>query len=242
MKLPDSINIRLIFASALCIMLSSCIHYVYIPNSVNVPLLKEKNELHLSGIMGTGEYISTTEAQASYAITKELGLMGSYMQARGGTSTDGGKGQYGDLALGYFKPFKNDIVLEIYGGAGTSNQNHWFNQLNTVYTIRFNKYFIQPSFGYSLKNFEFAFSTRFSFLDFKPDSSIVPLYNIAVPDNKTILLYEPALTLRAGWKYIKLQLQFVMAYPANGARLSMEQGNANLGLYFSLARRYHRSN
>ena len=229
----------------------SCSHYYYVANVQNVPLFREKNELRLSGFYGGGDETTSGEAQVAYSITDHIGIMADFMAAKGGnvSSQNYGKGEYFEGAIGYFRPAGDNGVFEIYGGLGGSNQHHEYaSEYDNVYYgsshLSFLKFFIQPSFGLTFNMFDIAFSTRFCSMSYDiRDNSIYgneyeysDLYAVA---NKIHFNLEPALTFRAGWKNVKVQVQAEYAGLLNNQRSYIgEDWHLSIGLNFAIANRY----
>lgn len=204
-----------------------CSHYYYVANVQNVPLFQEKEDLRVSAFFGGGDESYSIELQTAYAAGEKVGLMADLMTAWGGKVSDNdyGRGTYVDGAIGYFKPLRETLVFEIYGGIGVSSQHHQYDQVDYNYwtgtivsqdkgssRLSFVKVFIQPSLGYKFHAFEAALSARTCLLSYTRiinNSTIADLNNI---DDKIHHLIEPALTMRAGWKNIKLQAQFSISY------------------------------
>jgi hypothetical protein len=183
--------------------------------------------------------------------------MADFMSAKGGDISDNenwGKGNYFDAAIGYFKPVGKYGVFEIYGGIGGSNQHHHY--MKPFYTngtfsssfggtsdLSFTKIFVQPSFGFTFNGFDIAASTRICTLSFNSvDNQIsgnVNEYNSlnSISDGSHLFL-EPAITIRGGWKYVKLQLQASTASYANNPDLHFESYHLSIGLYIAIAGRY----
>lgn len=240
------------------VLFCSCSHYYYVANVQNVPLFREKNELRLSGFYGSGDESISGEAQAAYSITDHIGIMADFMAASGGTvsSKDYGKGSYFEGAVGYFKPIAEFGVFEVYGGLGGSRQHHKYT--STAYDASsgfydtyqgssdasFVKLFIQPSYGITFNMFDVAFSTRICNITYTSINN-----NIMGNTNEYEKLYaagakshfnlEPALTLRAGWKNVKVQVQAEYAGLLNnqGAYIG-EDWHLSIGLNFAIAKRY----
>ncbi len=236
-------------AVVLAFTLNSCTHYYYIPNAQNVPLFREKNEFQGTLMVGGGNDISTAEVQAAYSITDNLALMTNFMSAKGGekSNDEWGKGSYIDGAIGYYKPFNEVLVAEVYAGLGTCTQHHVYstdNYKNGTADLSFMKYFLQPSIGATFKAFDIAVSTRLSRLSFYDIENNITMDNQAlyyvdtIAQNKTSYLFEPALTIRGGWKYVKLQLQFSSSKNLTHPNLRFEDSNVSLGLHFTIAKRY----
>lgn len=210
---------------------------VYTPNALNVPLLKNKNDLSVGLQVGSGGNL-----QAAYAISNHVGIMGNAMGVKNEVTINdnirSGKGSLYELGLGYFASSGKN-VFELYSGAGIGKVDidKKFTSLNI--TRNFNadgrRIFIQPSFGRVGRNFEIAFSTRFSFVKYR---NVVTTYtvddltsdNFANIDRPSWLFIEPALTLRAGSEKLKFQLQIGKSIKTNTQGLGYESGIFNLGL------------
>ncbi len=244
------LSLLFLFGLSISVLLSSCKHTYYIPNTHNVPMFKEKNELRASISNGEAEHIKTLDFQGAYSITNHIALMGSYMEARGGnySAGNGGKGTYSDLALGYYRTVGENGVLEAFAGYGISHQQHRYNSksphVHNVSSMSYMKYFIQPSIGITTKYIDLAFSPRFSQVSFYNFSTNLESSHDEYPyldtlsRNRTSYLFEPAITIRGGWQYIKLQLQISDAKILSGRNLPFEKSIASIGFSFSLANRY----
>jgi hypothetical protein len=237
----------------------SCTHYYYVPSVQNVPLFREKNEYRISGTIGGGDETTCVEVQAAYSITDKVGVMADFMTATGGDEADKdyGKGNYFDGALGYYKPISKNGVFEVYGGLGIANQHHEYSTNlynNGVITPTYSgksdlstlKVFVQPSLGLTFNLFDIGWSTRLNRLSFiTVDNNInnnLDLYNeLNDPSNKIHYYFEPAITLRGGWKNVKLQFQAAYSYYMNSPQLYFgEEYHISLGIYVAIAERYRK--
>ena len=239
----------------------SCSHYYYVPNVQNVPMFREKNEYRLSGTYGLGTETSCLEVQGAYSVTGNFGIMTNFMSAKGieNSAESWAKGSYLDAAIGYYKPLHKSGVFEIYGGVGGSKQHHQYRSEiydpgNPAYNnfnagtsdVTFIKIFVQPSIGMTFNGFDFAFSTRFNRLSFnKTDNHIDKLLNEhefeklnTTAQTKNFLFFEPALTIRGGWKYLKVQLQGATASYLNNEHYHFDQYHISIGLNVAIAKRY----
>ena len=183
--------------------------------------------------------------------------MANYLNAQGGNPNthNWGKGNYLEGAFGYYKPLDKETIFEVYSGIGASNQQHHYLNGITTFTstsngsvnMSFAKLFIQPSLGITFNGVDFAFSSRLSYLSFYQiknnilDSARDFQFVDTISKNRNSLLLEPAITIRGGWKYTKLQLQFVFQKNLNNPNLRFITGNLSLGLYISLAKRFRRN-
>jgi len=232
------------------LLLSSCSHYYYVPGAQNVPLFREKNELHISGSYGEGSETKGINIQAAFSLTDKIGIMADFMSAKGGNLSDHnyGKGNYFDGAVGYFKPLDKYGVFEIYGGIGRGDQYHeyssFYNNQSTGYAdLSFFKLYLQPSFGFTSDCFDIALSTRisritFNILDNNISGNTDSYTNLIALSDKSHLFLEPGITIRAGWKSVKVQVQAVYSRYLNNPRLYIgEEYHISLGLYCTLGKK-----
>lgn len=95
------------FVFSISLTLSSCI--VYHPQSVDIPLIKEKDELRIDAGVSSNIAAHTT---ISYGVTDKIAIQGF------GSYGGGDESYYLQAATGYYKAFENNRVLELYGGFG----------------------------------------------------------------------------------------------------------------------------
>jgi hypothetical protein len=227
------------------VLLNGCNHYYYVANIQNVPLFKEKNELRFSGAFSFGDESSCFEAQAAYSVTDKIGLMANYMHAQGGDvpGKDYGKGNYYEGGAGYYKPIGLDKVFEIYGGIGGGSQHHeysssYYGDYEGNAELSLVNLYIQPSFGFTYNFLDVAGSARFCRVSFTNIDNHNASDDINSLSDKSCLYLEPAITLRAGWKYVKMQVQASYAANINSPRIYIgEEAHISIGLYFTLAER-----
>jgi hypothetical protein len=105
------------------------------------------------------------------------------------------------------------------------------------------KIFVQPSFGFTFNAIDIAASTRICVLTFK--SVVNQIYGNVDESNilnnisdGSHLFLEPAITIRGGWKYVKLQLQASTASYLNNPDLHFEAYHLSIGLHIAIAKRY----
>ncbi len=236
---------------------SACTHYYYIPTTQNVPLFKEKNEIRLSGSVGQGSEVSATDVQAAYSFTDKFAAMVNFMHARGGdrNSENYGTGDYLDAGIGYFKALDDHGIFEIYGGIGGCTQQHQYRYTDTDFfgkprdysgsaDLAFSRVYLQPTFGLTFNGFDFALTTGMSNIYFHQVRSALDPHDAELPPldtlsgNRNSFLFEPSLTLRGGWKYVKLQLQILSSHNFSHPNLKFEKGKVSLGIVFSFAERF----
>lgn len=233
----------------LAILLSSCTHYYYVSNVQNIPLFREKDEYRISGAIGGGDESSCIEVQSAYSPVDQMGVMVNFIYATGGDESnndDFAKGSYLEGAVGYYKPLGYGGVFEVYGGLGGGNQHHQYtsyvydddSQKAGYADLSLIRLFVQPSFGLSYHIFDAALSTRICSLDFinVENHASNEYYAFSDLSSKNHFLLEPAITLRAGWKKVKLQFQASHVIYLNNPRMYFyEENHISIGVYVSLA-------
>lgn len=209
----------------LVLLLAAACSPVYIPNTRNVPLFKQSGEFQATVFATTGG----ADVQAAYAVTDHIAAMGNYSygsikKTYKITPTSPGeeytrKNSFGEIGLGYFK-VKRNSRLEVFGGygigEGTSYSDYYFFGANSaaVTTGKFNRIFFQPSIATNNRNFNIAFTPRFSWMKFTEFSNLV---RKIAPDEKYQLFIEPAITGKShltGNLHAVFQLGYVSPIPA----------------------------
>lgn len=234
----------ILILSAFTAILCSCSDkmHIYVPNAVNAPVLQEKNELKANltftnyqlayaitdhiGIMANGQYVYRLDNSNK---PDNDPLFPYDNDVRGGLF---------EVGAGYFNRFGRSRtkakVFEVYGGYGRGNfRTVAANYYDTEDPVRstkrdykitagFDKFFIQPGFGIAHKVVDFSVASRFSLLHFNK-ASIGPLafqdddyyqQNFLEFRDKWIMNWEPAATIKVGFKYVRFmgQIGFVLPF------------------------------
>lgn len=175
---------------------------------------------------------------------------------------------YYDGAIGYYKDFKEWGVFETYAGFGYGTQEHsysmlkeewvniWFfgstlsQTLVPIGTADFitNRFYIQPNYGLSLNGIDIALSVRGTYLYFvsvtnKVTNGTSEYLNVKkIGDDREHYLIEPAITFKAGWKYVKGFMQFATTGFLGNNYLPISNSTFSFGLQFSFAPRFRKKN
>jgi hypothetical protein len=241
---------NLLFLLLLIWTLSGCSALYYAPTGHNVPLLREKNELRVNAALSATETLAGGEVQISFAPANHFGIMAN------GTFLQHSKKQYGHLTetgLGYFKAFPKGLSLEAYGGLGRAKV---INDIrNEPSLLKFTKSFVQPAIGYRIRkplfwpffknlkhDFEIALSPKTSYIYYS-EPFIEARYAVDANGNlvetitaqRQFWAFEPALTLRSGWEYVLLQVQYGLSFQDIPGS---DHANITIGLSFNLAPRF----
>ena len=176
---------------------------LYIPNVVNTPLFSNKNEIQASVHYGTAGF----DPQIAYAITNNIGVMvnASFEKEQSdSTSLFPHKHAFGELGVGYFKKVTEKQRFEIYGGYGIGKIEYEVseNSLVELAKINTNRFFIQPAYGTTSEHFDFSIASRIIWITGKGETQ-----------NYTRSFWEPAVTLRAGGRYVKGVMQIGLSVP-----------------------------
>jgi len=201
--------------ASLTMSVCSCNPGLYSTVGQNVPLLKQKGEVSISGgrveAQSTGDVIRGFNVQAAVAIDSGLAVMASAyaMKASGDWS---GRGTFMEVGIGKFASGKvsGKVVREIFVGAGLGSVKNWRDR--EYVDARFLKPFIQPSIGFTSRYFDAAITTRLAMVSYLSHGQVLDSENSRLVadffnDKKNTLVFEPGITLRAGFKNVKVQLQ-----------------------------------
>ena len=229
--------------SAICIGallgFNSC-KTVYQPNTVNTPLFNNHGEFRA--------YVDPSNVHLAYAITDHIGVMANGFRVSEGTDNNSIRGNGGlvEIGMGYYRPV-NGFIFETYAGGGmgkvkfTEVRQEGSTTVVRNFSADGSRFFVQPSFGYAGKYFEAALTPRFAIGKFNnvqtnyttQEQIDGKFYNVNEP---MWCFIEPALTLRGGYKWVKLQAQFGFSQKLNSQQLSYKSSFLNLGLIFDINR------
>ncbi|MEJ7645899.1 MAG: hypothetical protein WKF87_14990 [Chryseolinea sp.] len=154
----------------LAICCSSCAS-VYIASLRNVPLLTQHGEFQ-----GTMSFGNGLNANAAFALTNHIGIMAGALYANNKYQPFDNTYRIhrsGEAGLGYFG-FKNQYSYEVYAGYGGGKgyaQDSTFgfflaNNTQHIFKGTYNKAFVQPTFAFRLKRFQFIVTSRVTRVDF----------------------------------------------------------------------------
>lgn len=244
-----------LFIIAYACNLSSCTHYYYGPNSLNVPLFKEQDEARVSAAISGANETTGFELQSAYAFGKNFGAMLNFYAAGGKdrTSISGpsggsnfifekGNGTITEIGVGYFQPLNaRKWIIEVYGGLGGGSVNNYYKD-NEFSKVGLTKLFIQPSFGYSNEEgtLETAIGMRFSSVKFNvKEANFITANNSFdnqqvrdIRNNDHIVFAEPSFLFRGGAKNVKIQVQLTASNALRQKAFFTQELNSSLGVIF----------
>ncbi len=188
----------------LVIFFVSCTPPVYLPNSLNVPLLKEKDEFNI----GLNMSIAGCDFQASRAISENVGIMlnGTYLSDSYELSDHYRNHKFAEIGIGVFSPYGEYLLGGIYAGAGLGSNSLKEGMLlgseDALVSANYTRLFLQPTFGARTEGLEGGFAMRMCYINF---------HNINYSNIdflRTKILFEPVVFLRVGPPVIQFQTQF----------------------------------
>ena len=232
---------------------SSCSRYYYQPNAVNAPMMKEKGDLKIgiSGTTSSGDLNGTNTSssilnlQTAYSPIQYLGLMVNYSNynysfgeedpSKGDVDANAGLFEGG---VGGYYPIINresgfGLIADTYVGYGGG-------KLSSDVNMNFNRLFIQPGINVTFPYFDIGLATRISGIKYSNFDAhgMSPEYisqqGLTEITQKRHYFFEPALTLRAGYKFIKAELQVVGSTPMNELDWESNGTVVTFGIHFSL--------
>lgn len=245
-------SILICCAAASALFFQSC-KIMYTPNMQNVPLMQEKNEVKAT--------VGPSDLQAAYAVTENVGVMlnGQYKKPTWTWTAGNTAYKYEsrktlvEAGAGYSMKLGASGIFETYGGAGIGKVTYNRSYSDTSggpttttdrYTASTTRFFIQPSVGVTNENVDFAFSTRIVGLKFSNIDTAGYTQDILLEEDLSNLnkplytFFEPALTLRVGYKYVKFHLQAIYSIKLNQDRLNYLPFSINFGAHINIAPRF----
>jgi hypothetical protein len=222
---------------------------VYAPNMAHAPLLQHQGELR-----GT---VDIRNVQLAYAVASHVGLMANaYFRSEDNSPEEDeerqeGSGSLLELGAGYFTFLDEPkwLELEIYGGAGVGSIHHEITPsggMTRTFDAEGVRLFLQPAAGVSTPYFDVAVSARLVAVAYTETSAEnytpedLEGDRFAGLEDTTWMFLEPAITVRGGYKWVKLQFQFGRSIKLNGGDLNRDPGMLSLGLHVDLFRVFDR--
>ncbi|HEY4156237.1 MAG TPA: hypothetical protein VGM24_12440 [Puia sp.] len=235
----------------------SCNRYYYKPNAINTPLFTGGGQAHLNlaGSVGNPDNGKNSEGntyffdiQGSVSPVNHLAFIANYstysyrvnnpdiLSGHVDASAhllEGGIGGY-YASHGRKVQFVSDLFVGYGGGPVRSDVD-----------MNASRFFIQPGIGMHSPWVDAAFNLRFSVLKFSDfnskgrdddyllDAKLIDGYGRRI-DQRTYSFAEPGITLRAGYKFAKVQLQMVLANEISNVAWRYNAARFTAGFYFSL--------
>jgi hypothetical protein len=221
---------------------AACAPKYYAPNTHNVPLLTADGDYSASFAIGD----SRGELQGSYAVTDDVVVMlnAAFFDRRDDEDGDGGGGGLLEVGFGYQRPLNDRFQLGLFGLVGGGDvENHFPSTVagnpgtTGILEAKLGRFGIQPVIGFRSRYVEAAASLRVLGLRY---SDIGGSLVFAGEDQVQVLssqsrhtLLEPALTIRAGFETVKLQLQMGWSVNKSHANFRQDEGHLTAAIVYS---------
>lgn len=228
------------------ITVSACGPTYYAPNSLNIPIIKEKGQTNISDGINITDFTSGFEIQGAYGLTDKIALQFNTDFVNGDDTTENsGSGHLIEVGTGYYKVIAPKLLFETYGLIGLggvnykdSNDNYYTGSISS----NFWRFGIQPSMSFSSKYFTASLSTRLANLHYYNINGNLSYNNYEkeadyLKNNNSQWVVEPGLTLQAGGENLKLQLQLVESINITNENFPQDYVLVSLGLKMTLTPR-----
>ncbi len=199
-------------------LLASC-SPIYLPNSRNVPMLSKAGEVQGSVSFGSGY-----NGQAAVAVTNNVAIMANGMFASNREGVSGNVNSYSlwEGGIGYYHNASNNFYFDFFGGFG-KGRTYAKDSVFAIHPLTlngydkhissgdFNRFFIQPSFGWKLKHFHGAIAYRISMVNFTSAENLGKPVSIG----GTAAFFEPAFVAKFPFDKLVLNVQMGITTPIN---------------------------
>lgn len=186
-----------------------CTTILYAPNMHANPMIEEKGDVSVSAAASSHAYIVTGQAQAAYSPKNNIGIVANGFYTQKGRSY----GYLTEAGAGYFNTFHDNFRYEVYAGAGFSGQRQG-DPLTLNSKLTFVKLYVQPALGFTSPYFDTFVSCRLANINFTSvrnfdgknpanDTIYVNPDILYTASHRSALMWEPAITLRAGVERFK---------------------------------------
>jgi len=234
-------------------LFTACNRYYYKPNAINDPLFTDGGQVHaaFAGSIGNGDDNNDqdrtyfTDLQLGFSPINHLGVIGSYSTyafrpynkntaPANGYIIEGGIGGYNAFGKRRVK-----MIIDLYAGGGGG-------KLSSDVDVNLRKLFLQPGIGMRSDYFDAVINFRFSNIKYSnldanghdfaylSDRRLIDTFNNTRIDKGSYTFYEPGLTLRAGYKFVKVQLQAAFALAVTPVPWHYNGVRYTVGLHFNL--------
>lgn len=218
----------------ICVTFAGCGPVYYVPNTQNVPVMKEKGQTNLSLGINTSESTDGFEFQGAYGLTDKIALQLNFDRVKSTDDTSKGSGNFVEFGPGYYKNLSKHFVFETYGllGFGSLKYEENYNEPSEI-KANFFRVGVQPSISFTTKYFIASLSGRIANLNYNSVSG--NYYDVDyLKANNSHWLIEPALTVQGGSENVKLQLQFQLSENLTDTYFSQDYSLLSLGLKVNL--------
>lgn len=234
--------------------LLSCSPVIYSNVGHNTPMFDEKGEFAFNGSYAEAWTLEeTTETkgfslQAAYAIDDRWAAIGSFYSLKNAVEVDetynwDGNGTYWEIGGGRYGKLGMDwLAYEVFGGFGSASIKNEDYLSSDYLNINFTKPFIQPSVGFVNRYVDVIFTPRIGYVIFADPSYNFGAGEIDYEIPKDGIVFEPGVSLRAGYQGLKLLVQYNYSTYSYGSNTDLSAGVNNnyfsIGLHLLISNRY----
>jgi hypothetical protein len=220
---------KLLFLIMFTFISSGC-HLLYLPNQINAPILTDKGDF--SGNLSTG--LSNFNFQTAFSPMQNAGLMLNYAGGKTSgyeNSANTNTYNFAELGVGYYSPLASNLLFDVYSGFGLGEAYTYDDSFDPQILVsgKYSRLFIQPSLTISASD---AFDANFALRPVLVFMNKTTGYNTTT--YSTTLFIEPVITLKYGWKYIKVINQLGLSFPATMVGYGFNPIIFSVGLNFEL--------
>ena len=218
----------------ICAIVSGCGPVYYVPNTQNVPVMKNKGQTNLSIGINSSESTDGFEFQGAYGLTDKFAIQLNTDWVKASDESSKGSGHLIEFGPGYYKNLSKHFVFETYGllGFGSLKYENNYSSPQEI-SAKFLRIGLQPSISFSSKYFIASLSGRIANLNYNAVSGNYSDVDY-LKTNNSFWLIEPALTLQAGFEDVKLQLQFQLSENLTDPNFIQDYSVFSLGLKVNL--------
>ena len=218
-----------------------CAPKYYVPNTLNVPMIQAQGQTNLTVAANRNQ----VEFQGAYGLSDTIALQvnGGAMIPKDEDNGNGGSGRLLEAGLGYFRNVRPNVLFDVYALVGVGTVDNDFPTTLAAHpgttgkiSADMSRFGLQPSISLHRRRFSISGSARLSSLRYRniQGSLIFDGVNQVdyLTDNKSNVLLEPALTLRAGPEKLRIQVQLVRSVNLTHSSFRQDKSLATLGLNF----------
>ncbi|MBC7845644.1 MAG: hypothetical protein H7Y10_04040 [Flavobacterium sp.] len=217
-----------------CGALTGCGAVYYVPNTQNVPVMKNEGQTNISFGLNVSESTDGFEFQGAYGLTDKIAIQLNTDWVKASEGTSNGSGYFVELGPGYYKNLSEHFVFETYGllGFGSTKYKENYNEISEIKT-NFFRVGLQPSISFTTKYFIASLSGRIANLNYNSVSG--NYYDVDyLKANNSYWLIEPALTLQGGFEDVKLFLQVQLSENLTDQYFYQDYSLVSLGVKVNL--------
>jgi len=206
----------------------------YVPNTQNIPVMKEKGQTNLSFGINSSESTDGFELQGAYGLTDKMALQLNSDWVSSSDESSSGSGHLIELGVGYYKNLSKHFVFETYGlvGFGSLKYKDTYESPEEI-SAKFIRLGVQPSISFTSKYFIASLSGRVANLNYNSVSGNYIDVDYLKTNNSHWLI-EPALTVQGGSENVKLQLQFQISENLTDPYFTQDYSLVSIGLKVNL--------